>query len=269
MNGPRPGRRQLSIRSTGWAAVFLLVAAATLAPAATANNSPGNDGTLKIHEQGTPVGTKNNDPKVCIFNVEGFNFDSGQTGYIMFDVQGGDGPHGTSRGPINWGPANSQGRYDTEYFNLDPGHYKATLYGKTVGKNGQTKIDIKAKSKVFKVKCGEENPATPTPPNNPATPTPTPPATPTPTPPVVTPTPGGSDEGEQGTPTPTPHKTPKPTGGVSGATGTPHLTLPPTDTLETASGERTESWRGVLLALAALLAVVLVMTPRRGSTRRR
>ena len=50
----------------------------------------GNNGTLKIHEEGTPSGTRNNDPKVCTFNVEAFNLDPWQpAGYLEFTVQGG------------------------------------------------------------------------------------------------------------------------------------------------------------------------------------
>lgn len=126
-------------------------------------NPPGNNGTLKIHEQGTPDHTINNDPKVCVFNVEGFGFDAGQTGYLTFDVQGGDAPTGTAAGPYDFGPTDSTGYYASRYFNLDPGHYKATLYGK-MGPNGQLQ-DEKAKSKVFKVECGttttEVTPTTP------------------------------------------------------------------------------------------------------------
>jgi hypothetical protein len=280
-----------SARRLAWLAVLMMVAVAVLGPGAVgvaAHNSPGNNGTIKIHEQGTPVGTESNDPKVCIFNVEGFHFDSGQTGYIRFDVQGGDAPHGHAAGPFSWGPANSQGRYDTQYFRLDPGHYKATLYGKTVGKNGQTQIDVKAKSKVFKVRCGEESPATPTPPGGGGGgETPTPPITPTPpvtpTPPGggggggATPTPPGGGGGGGATPTPpgggggagaTP--TPPPGGGVEGATGTPNVstTLPPTDTVAGTAQPAGDGWRTVLIGMAALLATILLLTPARVPARK-
>jgi len=277
MNGRRsPRPRRISFRFLGWLAVLAMVALAVLSPVSVAAN--GNNGTIKIHEQGTPAGTESNDPKVCVFNVEGFNFDSGQRGYLRFDVQGGDGPHGTAAGPFAWGPADSHGRYDTQYFTLKPGHYKATLYGKK-GSTGALS-DVKAKSKVFKVTC-----ETPT-----QTPTPTPPAatpTPTPTPPAATPTPtpGGGEEGATptptppaATPTPTPGggeggatPTPTPQGGVSGATGTPHVTLPPTDAAADAAPEPAapDGWRLVLLGLASLLATILVLTPVRSSIRRR
>jgi hypothetical protein len=107
----------------------------------------GNNGTLKIHEMGTPDGTPNNDPKVCAFNVEGFNLDAGQSGYLVFSVQGGDAPQGVDAGPFSFGPADASGYYASEYFSLAAGHYKATLYGKA------DQTDVKAKSKVFKVTC--------------------------------------------------------------------------------------------------------------------
>lgn len=133
-------------------ALLALIAAVLMASgsglmAGSASATGGNNGTIKIHEQGTPSGTESNDPKVCVFNVEGYGFDAGQTGYLYFDVQGSDGPTGTSAGPFNFGPANDNGYYETQNFSLDPGHYKGTLYGKP-GRD-----DEKAKSKVFKVEC--------------------------------------------------------------------------------------------------------------------
>jgi hypothetical protein len=84
---------------------------------------------------------------VCTFNVEAFNLDAGQTGYLMFDVQGGDAPQGVNAGPFAFGPADANGYVASEYFSPPAGHYKATLYGKA------DLTDVKAKSKVFKVTC--------------------------------------------------------------------------------------------------------------------
>jgi hypothetical protein len=109
----------------------------------------GNNGTLKIHEQGTPDGTPDNDPKVCVFNVEAFGLDAGQDGYLVFSVQGGDDPQGTDAGPFVFGPADADGYGATDVFRLDAGHYKATLFGKA------DLTDVKAKSKVFKVTCDD------------------------------------------------------------------------------------------------------------------
>jgi hypothetical protein len=109
------------------------------------------------------------------------------------------------------------------------------------------------------------------------TPTPTPEVTPTPTP-EVTPTPT-----PEVTPTPTPEVTPTPTGselpeessssspsgGVEGATGTPGITPPPTDTLGgNTQAPSNDGWRIVLLGLAAILAATLAFTTPRPATRR-
>jgi hypothetical protein len=124
-------------------------------------NPPGNNSTLKVHKQGSESGFEDNEPKVCEFNFEGFDFDEDQEGYIVIEGQGQS--DGTDFGPYDiFGPADDEGYYATEYFNTDPGvddiddgHYKATLYGKdTVGEINLE--DEKAKSKVFKVECDEE-----------------------------------------------------------------------------------------------------------------
>jgi hypothetical protein len=136
----------LSIRRTR-RLIAASAAAALICLIATGAALAGNNGTLKIHEQGTPDGTPNNDPKVCTFNVEAFDLDAGQTGYLVFDVQGGDAPQGVGAGPFAFGPADANGYYASQYFSLAAGHYKATLYGKA------DLTDVKAKSKVFKVTC--------------------------------------------------------------------------------------------------------------------
>jgi hypothetical protein len=106
----------------------------------------GNNGTLKVHEDGTPTGTENNDPKVCTLNVEGFGLDPFQTGYLSFDVQGGDAPQGIAYGTVSV-VADETGSFSSEYFTPPAGHYMVTLYGKA------DLTDVKAKSKVFKVTC--------------------------------------------------------------------------------------------------------------------
>jgi hypothetical protein len=107
----------------------------------------GNNGTLKVHEAGTPLGTPNNDPKVgCGFNIEGFGLDDGQTGHLVFTAQGGAST-GVDQDGGTVGPADATGYLVTGGYDLPSGQYKATLYGK----DGDS--DAKAKSKVFKVTC--------------------------------------------------------------------------------------------------------------------
>ncbi len=66
--------------------------------------------------------------------------------------------------------------------------------------------------------------------------------------------------------------TPPPTGGVGGATGTPDVpgvTLPPTDTLGTATtAPAGDSWRLILLAMAGVMAAALLLTPARAVGRK-
>lgn len=117
-----------------------------------------NNGTLKVHEIGTPSGTESNDPKVCAFNFEGFSFDSNQSGYINIDGQGQTTTNYDGQYPF--GPTDVNGYAISQDFNngagtvlIANGQYKATLYGKDAAGNVDL-TDVKAKSKVFKVDCG-------------------------------------------------------------------------------------------------------------------
>jgi hypothetical protein len=56
---------------------------------------------------------------------------------------------------------------------------------------------------------------------------------------------------------------------VLAVTGAPTVTLPPTDSLGGTAGPSDGSWRLALMAMAALLASVLVLTPARATNRRR
>ena len=117
-------------------------------------SAAANNGTLKVHEQGTPAASESNDPKVCHFNFEGFGFDQGQTGIIVITTQGG-GNDKTEVKKVNMPAANANGYTETEYLTLADGHYKTTLYGKSSNGSVDYKNDLKAKSKVIKVECDE------------------------------------------------------------------------------------------------------------------
>jgi hypothetical protein len=118
--------------------IWSLVAVATLA---------GNNGTLKVHERGTPFGTEDNDPKVCHFDVEAFNLDDGQRGFLTFIPQ--DDTSGSSVGPFAFGPADADGYAVSGQIPLGEGHFLAVL-----SKDGEA-ADVKAKSKVFKHTCDD------------------------------------------------------------------------------------------------------------------
>ncbi len=155
-------------------------------------------------------------------------------------------------------------------FAIAEGTYDLDVHTQVEDGGSQTSA-VDGRSLVLTIDCpAQETPApTPTPavtptPTPAVTPTPTPVVTPTPTP-VVTPTPA-----PEVTPTPAPTPTPTPTGGVEGATATPPPaataahTLPPTDTLgDAGTTSRGDSWRIVLIALAAVLATALLLTPAR------
>lgn len=108
--------------------------------------------------------------------------------------------------------------------------------------------------------------ATPT-----ATPTPTGAATATPTAtpgPVQTTAPTPTPTATPTTvPTATPTPNPNPSGGVGGETATPGRTLPPTDAFSSGDRPGGEGWRIALVALAAILAVILLVTPAKAVVR--
>lgn len=121
----------------------------------SADAPPGNNGTLKVHGKGTPANSESNDPKVCVFNFEAFGLDPNQTGNVTIETQSGTPVIVPVSVAIE---TDGLGNGQSEYINdtgsavmLADGHYKSTLYGKDV--NGEYTIDLKAKSKVFKVEC--------------------------------------------------------------------------------------------------------------------
>ena len=65
------------------------------------------------------------------------------------------------------------------------------------------------------------------------------------------------------TPTPTPTPTPAPSGGVQGATGTPHITPPPTDVLPTDAPTDGRGLTATLASIVAFAGALLFLTRRR------
>ncbi|HEY1085626.1 MAG TPA: hypothetical protein VGE34_02775 [Candidatus Saccharimonadales bacterium] len=137
------------------AAMLVALFSGNFLPATTAYaaNNGGNNGTIKVHEKGTPSGTESNDPKVCVFNFEAFGLDANQTGDITITGQG-QTPDPNPPVVISLS-TNAAGDGSTAYVNdtdnaitLANGHYKATLDNKFGTDKGN-----KAKSKVFKVNC--------------------------------------------------------------------------------------------------------------------
>ncbi|MFJ6835033.1 hypothetical protein [Streptomyces sp. NPDC091209] len=163
--------RSVPRRGAGALAALAVAGAALLgAPAAFA--APGDNGDVKIHDASTAVDDQRDDPKVCRFYLDGFNFDPGQriTWAILTQplVAGGANLRGSLDLPTG------QGRTPLPNFTLPDGQYKLTW--RFVGENGA------GKSKVFKVACPLGGPS------------------PTPSPSTTTTGPGGGPGGPQGGP---------------------------------------------------------------------
>jgi hypothetical protein len=157
----------------------------------------GDNGTVKIHSSTTPVTDPRDEPHVCVFYLDAFGFDPGQS--VSWQIE--SWPPTGDRAVVASGmqALDSNGDGHTGDMTLPNGHYK--LFWTFTGEHGF------AKQKVFWVACAAPTP-TPTP-----TTTPTPTATPTPSPTVSpsvtsTVTPTGSPTPPP--PTVTPAVTPSP-----------------------------------------------------------
>jgi hypothetical protein len=294
------------VRPMGLLAAILLAAFAGFGPSVLANDTPGNNGTVKIHDgPGEPSSEYRNEPHVCTFHLHFFFADPEQAG--TWEIQ-------------EWAPTGQKGTvvlsgtYDTHgdgedrqpeqgVYTLPNGHYKLFWDGDT-GKHD--------KMKVFWVDCpaasgtpaptGSEQPiessspstapseSASTAPSESASTAPSESASTAPSESAST-APSGSELpiGGSGSPSasaaPTGSELPisgsaSPTGGVEGVVGTPAgATPPPTDTAGVTKPSD-ESWRAILMGLAALIAAATFLLPsptsrasrsvvaRRGATRR-
>jgi len=202
---------------TGLTLAFGASSAGALPAAGGAKTGGGDNGDVKIHNSTTPVTDQRNEPQVCIFYLDAFNFDSVQSVSWWIESWPPTG-NGTvvDSGAI---ALDSSGNGFTTDQTLPNGHYK--LFWTFAGENGA------AKHKVFWVSCPATPPTSPppttmSPPPTTMTPPPTtmtpPPTTMTPPPTTMTPPPT--------TMTATPTMTsPSPT--VTSATVTASPTTPP------------------------------------------
>jgi hypothetical protein len=110
-------------------------------------NVPGDNGDIKTHNLTTPVSDQRDEPKVCGFYLDAFNFDNQQS----VDWKIVNDTHGSTAlsGAITL--ANGNGR--TDDLSLPNGMYK--VYWNFNGEHGS------AKHKVFKVDCPVEQPQQP------------------------------------------------------------------------------------------------------------
>ncbi|MFE2299963.1 hypothetical protein ACFXAW_17390 [Streptomyces sp. NPDC059445] len=175
LSAPQRGTGVLSAPRRGAGALAALAVAGTAllgAPAAVA--APGDNGDVKVHDANTPFDNQRDDPKVCRFYLDGFNFDAGQQ--ISWSIAHQPGAAGD---PVLAGTlaASPTGRAGTRILTLPDGQYKLTWNFQ--GENGA------GKSKVFKVDCPVSAPS-PTPTGSGA--------------PSGTPGPQGGPGGQQGGP---------------------------------------------------------------------
>ncbi|MER5384879.1 hypothetical protein ABT040_32210 [Streptomyces sp. NPDC002688] len=135
-----PLSRRSGPRRGAGALVTLAVAGTALLGAPAAVAAPG-DGDVKVHDSGTGVDNPREDPKVCHFYLDGFDFDPGQqvTWFIVTQplVEGGANLRGSLDLPTGHGR--------TPELTLPDGQYKLTW--RFVGENGA------GKSQVFRVDC--------------------------------------------------------------------------------------------------------------------
>jgi hypothetical protein len=127
-------------RAAAWA---VLAAAATVvcgAPAAVA--APGDNGDVKIHEVGTPFTDQRNQPKVCDFYLDAFNFDTVQEVTWSIETQPSIPGGATRSGSITLATGTG---HTMPVAQLPNGMYKLTW--NFVGENGN------GKHKVFQVDC--------------------------------------------------------------------------------------------------------------------
>lgn len=182
----------------------LLATGLTLAFAAPrAGAQPkGDNGTVKVHRSTTPVTDRRNEPHVCVFYLDAFGFDRGQS--VSWQIK--SWPPTGDRSVVTSGALalNSNGGGRTGDMTLQDGHYK--LFWNFTGEHGF------AKQKVFWVSCAAPSPK----------PTPTPTASPTPTPTVSPTTPPSP------TPTVSPTTPASPTPPAAPAPSPVHATLPVT-----------------------------------------
>ncbi|MFJ3902746.1 hypothetical protein [Streptomyces sp. NPDC090025] len=124
------------------AATALLVGSVSLAGAPFAHAAPGDNGDVKIHKAGSDPDKTNDEPKVCRFYLDAFNFDSVQKVDWEINPQPPKADSPNLSGHLNL----TSGKGHTSDLFLPDGMYK--LDWTFEGQNGS------AKHKVFKVDCG-------------------------------------------------------------------------------------------------------------------
>ncbi|MDJ0344462.1 hypothetical protein QMK19_20860 [Streptomyces sp. H10-C2] len=145
-------RHHRHIRAAAVAAAALGLSGTAVLTASPAIAAPGDNGDVKIHKSTTAVSDQRNEPKVCSFYLDAFNFDTAQQiNYSIVTQPKKPGGAGLTGKLIL-----KNGAGFTANLSLPNGMYKLTW--KFTGENGAGKM------KVFKVECttgGTGSPGTP------------------------------------------------------------------------------------------------------------
>jgi hypothetical protein len=218
------------IRPFGLLAAILLATLAGAGPSALANDTPGNNATVKIHDGATEndAGAVRNEPHVCTFHLHFFFADPEQAGTWEIQAWAPTGDKGTvvKSGTYDTAGDGEDRQPATGVYTLPDGHYKLFWDGDLdTGKHD--------KMKVFWVDCAPASEA--------------PSAWVTPSESAVVPS--GSELPIEGSA--------EPTGDELDIIGTP----PPTDSADLARTSGDAGWRAVLLGLAAAISVAAFAVP--------
>ncbi|MGV3760643.1 MAG: hypothetical protein ACO1PW_14035 [Actinomycetota bacterium] len=111
--------------------------------------APGNKGTVKVHEVGTPDDDRRNEPKVCEFRILGFGFP--EDAQLEISIVGHGGPNAgpdSFTSTVDGGQLSTAGDWAIPGPALADGMYKLAVEN-TTAPGG-------AKQKVFKVDCPAE-----------------------------------------------------------------------------------------------------------------
>jgi LPXTG-motif cell wall-anchored protein len=124
-----------------------VVAAAALFAAPSAHATNGDNGTVKIHDASTGEELMKNEPHVCSFYLDGFQFDGAQE--VDWRIEA-IAPSSNKGETVKSGTLtlDAEGHGRTDDMTLPDGHYK--LFWNFDGENGS------AKHKVFWTDCAEE-----------------------------------------------------------------------------------------------------------------
>ncbi|MHC3473979.1 hypothetical protein ACYF6T_35505 [Streptomyces sp. 7R007] len=135
--------RRAGVSTVALAALTLAGSALMGTPASAAAN-----GDVKIHQEGSDVDEQSNDPHVCHFYLDAFNFDPNEAITWTIVGQAPTPNAGTASGSVT---ADATGAAHTDPVALPDGHYKLTWRTADGDGNG--------KHKTFWVNCASPSPA--------------------------------------------------------------------------------------------------------------